>query len=144
MMGRKKRQLLGCHWSETESKDEERSWRTDWSIWPFISFYYYSILLCQASFPIRIFPKKGASLFFFFFALSKLAKAFLISFARSSWAGPWPLSFLPLRGGMESREGDRQVTYLIVGVGSALSKLASQSSRLSSSILALVWFTVAV
>ena len=62
----------------------------------------------------------------FFFASAKLAKAFLIFLAKSSWAGPWPLSFLLLWGGTESKEGDRQVTYLIEGVGSALSILASQ------------------
>lgn len=62
----------------------------------------------------------------FLFASAKLAKAFLIFSAKSSWAGPRPLSFLLLWGGTESKEGDRQVTYLIEGVGSALSILASQ------------------
>lgn len=139
MKGRnkRKRQLLGCHWRETGSKDEECSWRTDWSTWPFISFYYDSTLPCQASFPIRILSKKGACLSF---ASPKFAKAFLISLVRSNWAGPRPLSFLRLWGGMESREGDSQVTYLRVGVASALSKLASQrvSSRLSDSGISLV------
>lgn len=128
---------------ETESEDEDCSWRTDWSIPPFISFYYYSTLSCLASFPITILPKKGACPSS---ASLKLPKAFLISLARTSWAEPRPFSFLPLWGGTESREGDGQVTYLTVGVGSALPKLASQGEfqalLLNSGIR--VWFIVAV
>lgn len=140
---KKIRQLLDCHWRETGSRDEGWSWRANWSVSPFISFYYYCTLPCQASFPISILPKKEACLSL---ASPKLPKAFLISLVRTSWAGSRPLSCLPLWGGAENRKGDGQVTYLPVGVGSALPKLASQ--REFEALLSVsgrrVWLTVAV
>lgn len=65
-----------------------------------------------------------ALVFCFFLPPLSFPKAFLVSLARTSWAGPWPLSCHSEEERGKQRWG--QVTFLVVGVGRALPTLASQ------------------
>ena len=70
------------------------------------------------------FQTKALVFCFFFLPPLSFPKAFLVSLARTSWAGPWPLSCHSEEERGKQRWG--QVTFLVVGVGRALPTLASQ------------------